>query len=70
MEQKNGKIKGKPVIKTPITEAITFALNINAKPIPIKILIPKKGLKFVHTPHANPNAISCGEAFKCLSLLI
>ena len=38
--------------------------------IAINKLIPKKGLKLVHTPKANPNAISCGEALRCFNLLI
>ena len=62
-------MNGKPVIRTPITDAIILALNKSAKPIAIKILMPKNGLKLVQTPKANPNAISCGESFKCFNLL-
>ena len=68
--QKIGNIKGNPVKSVPITDAKTFALQINAKLIAINKLIPKKGLKFVQTPKENPKAISCGDAFKCFNLLI
>ena len=61
---------GKPVKIVPITDAKTFTLKIHAKLIAINKLIPKKGLKLVHTPKANPNAISCGEALRCFNLFI